>query len=44
MLAGAYTVGEVAYLLGFSSESHFIKRFREEFGVTPAKWRRDAEH
>ena len=43
MLAGAYTVGEVAYLLGFSSESHFIKRFREEFGVTPARWRRDAE-
>ncbi len=44
MLSGAYTVGEVAYFLGFSSESHFIKRFGEEFGVTPAKWRRDAEH
>lgn len=39
MLSEGYSVGSVAYLFGFSSESHFIKRFREEYGVTPAKWR-----
>lgn len=38
MLLGGYPVGEVAYALGFSSESHFISRFREEFAVTPAVW------
>lgn len=38
MLLGGYSVGEVAYGLGFSSESHFISRFGEEFGCTPAVW------
>lgn len=39
MLSGGYAVGAAAYQLGFSSESHFISRFREEYGVTPARWR-----
>lgn len=38
MLNGKYTCSEIAYYLGFCSESYFIKRFKEEFGITPAKY------
>lgn len=39
LLEGGCSVGETAYTLGFSTESHFIARFKEEFGVTPRRWR-----
>jgi CheY-like chemotaxis protein/methylphosphotriester-DNA--protein-cysteine methyltransferase len=32
--------GEVAYAVGFRSVSHFTRRFRERFGVTPSAWTR----
>lgn len=32
------TVSETAYLTGFSTESYFIKCFREEFGITPGEF------
>lgn len=33
-----YATSEVAYYLGFCSESYFIKCFREQFGITPQKY------
>ena len=35
-----YTVYEISTILGFSSESHFIRAFREQIGVTPGEYRR----
>ena len=35
-----YTVYEIATILGFSSESHFIRTFREQMRVTPGEYRR----
>jgi len=36
-----YTVHEIAAILSFSSESHFIRIFREHFGITPGEYRRE---
>ncbi|MBQ8028795.1 MAG: helix-turn-helix domain-containing protein [Clostridia bacterium] len=38
MLLNNYSVSEVAYYLGFCSESYFIKCFKEEFGITPKQY------
>lgn len=35
-----FTVYEIATILGFSSESHFVKAFREQVGMTPGEYRR----
>jgi len=35
------SITDVCYQLGFSSPSYFTKCFREVFGVTPAKYRKD---
>ena len=41
LLAGRrHSVAEIAFLLGFSSQSHFTAIFRKMMGVTPAKYRR----
>ena len=32
---------EIAYELGFSDQSHFIRHFRDVTGLTPARYRRD---
>ncbi|MEU1134076.1 AraC family transcriptional regulator [Streptomyces sp. NPDC005900] len=44
MLAAArydrLTVAAVAARCGFSSPSHFSRRFRAEYGMTPGEWRR----
>ncbi len=34
----AGNVGEVAYAVGFKNLSHFVRRFRERFGQTPAAY------
>jgi DNA-binding response OmpR family regulator len=34
----AGNVGEVAYAVGFKNISHFVKRFREHYGQTPAAY------
>lgn len=39
MLKEDYSVSDIAYYLGFCSESYFIKCFKEEFGKTPRKYR-----
>ncbi len=36
------TVASVAADLGFVDQSHFHRRFRARFGITPAEWRRTA--
>jgi CheY-like chemotaxis protein/AraC-like DNA-binding protein len=39
MLEGrAGNVSEVAYAVGFKNVSHFVRRFRERHGQTPASW------
>ncbi len=38
MLNGKNSCSEVAYYLGFCSESYFIKCFKEEYGITPSKY------
>jgi AraC family transcriptional activator of tynA and feaB len=34
------TITEIAFALGFNSAAHFTRAFRDEFGVTPSKFRR----
>jgi DNA-binding response OmpR family regulator len=34
----AGTVGEIAYAVGFKNLSHFVKRFRQKYGQTPAAY------
>lgn len=40
MLAGGQMSAEVAASCGFADQSHFIRHFRNAFGVTPRKWAR----
>ncbi|MGW0998993.1 AraC family transcriptional regulator [Streptomyces sp. NPDC002520] len=37
-----FTVAAVAARCGFSSASHFSRRFHEAYGLTPRDWRRRA--
>lgn len=37
------TVGEISDVVGFRNLSHFVRRFRERFGLTPAGYRADAK-
>jgi signal transduction histidine kinase/CheY-like chemotaxis protein len=39
LAAGRGTVAEIAYGLGFASLSHFSRRFRSRFGMSPTAWR-----
>ncbi|MFD8029881.1 helix-turn-helix domain-containing protein [Streptomyces sp. NPDC059717] len=32
-------VAAIAHVCGFTSPSHFARRFREDFGCTPVQWR-----
>ena len=41
-MAYGQTIAAVAADLGFVDQSHFHRRFRAYFGVTPAEWRRTA--
>ncbi|MFC7258446.1 helix-turn-helix domain-containing protein [Streptomyces lutosisoli] len=34
------TIGSVARAGGFTDPSHFTRRFKEAYGVTPQEWRR----
>lgn len=38
MLSEHKSISEIAYYLGFCSESYFIKCFKAEFGITPRKY------
>jgi AraC-like DNA-binding protein len=35
-------IGDIAFSWGFSDLSHFTRRFRAEFGMTPSDYRRQA--
>ena len=37
-----YKIYEISMILGFSSESHFIKTFREHTGQTPSQYKRNS--
>jgi AraC-like DNA-binding protein len=34
------TIGEVAYAVGFNSQSYFSRSFRNEFGTSPSQYRK----
>lgn len=38
LLSGGMTISETAYTVGFSSDSYFIKCFKEEYGITPKNY------
>lgn len=37
-LSNGMTISETAYTVGFSSDSYFIKCFKEEYGITPKSY------
>jgi len=37
---GTHSLAEIAYLTGFSDQSHFIRVFRKETGITPSKYKK----
>lgn len=39
LLYSEYKIYEISAILGFSNESHFIKIFKEQEGITPAQYR-----
>jgi AraC-like DNA-binding protein len=43
MITSSASLSEIARRVGFSDQSHFSRLFREAFGQTPARWRRDLE-
>jgi AraC-like DNA-binding protein len=38
LLEGGYALSEVAFLTGFSHQSHFTQRFRRHVGVSPGRY------
>ena len=36
----SYTQAEIAYLTGFSDQSHFIRVFKQHTGMTPSSYKR----
>lgn len=41
--ASAMTLAEIAFAVGFSSQSHMTVAFRDHFGTTPGRYRRDRD-
>ena len=41
LLTSDMPVTRIAEEIGYENNSFFHKRFREQYGVTPAKWKRD---
>jgi AraC family transcriptional activator of mtrCDE len=37
------SIGAVAEMAGYQSEAAFQRAFKQHMGVTPARWRRQAE-
>lgn len=38
LLNGKYNYSSIGYYLSFASESHFINRFKKEYGITPRQY------
>jgi AraC family transcriptional regulator, positive regulator of tynA and feaB len=36
-------IGEIAFSWGFSDQSHFTRRFRAAYGMSPSDYRRQVE-
>jgi len=43
LLNGKMSITEIAYSLGYSSQSHFAKTFREQVGVLPRKYKKSVK-
>ena len=43
LLSGKYSVSDVAAIVGYDNEFHFIRQFRAMTGVTPGKYRENTE-
>lgn len=41
-LSADHPVSDVAYDAGFADPSHFARRFRQHFGSSPTRWRKEA--
>ena len=41
MLTTDFTIQQICYDCGFESDSHFIRSFKLEYGITPNNWRTD---
>jgi len=39
MLTTDFTVQQICYDCGFESDSHFVRSFKEQFGIPPKQWR-----
>ena len=44
LASGNYNVSETIYMVGFKSNSHFTRVFRDTFGVTPSEFIRKTSH
>jgi AraC family transcriptional regulator len=43
MVTGSASMSEIALTVGFSDQSHLCRQFRQAFGQSPSRWRRDFE-
>jgi signal transduction histidine kinase/ligand-binding sensor domain-containing protein/DNA-binding response OmpR family regulator len=44
MLANGYNVNETAFKIGFSDSRYFSKQFKEQFGITPSKYKKQYQN
>jgi AraC family transcriptional regulator len=43
MITSSASLSEIALSVGFSDQSHLCRQFRQAFGQSPSRWRRDFE-
>jgi AraC-like DNA-binding protein len=43
MMTSSESLSQIALSVGFSDQSHLAKRFKQAFGQSPSKWRRERE-
>ena len=44
MITSSASLSEIALSVGFSDQSHLCRQFRQAFGQSPSRWRRDFEN
>jgi AraC family transcriptional regulator len=43
MITSSASLSEIALSVGFSDQAHLCRLFRQAFGKSPSRWRRDFE-